>query len=377
MSNCNGGAEPVGFVAPKGLEGVVVDETAISQVDGDAGQLVLRGRSIDDVVAGSFGAAAELVIRGTDGSLDDALIHAAPLSDRELSLVLRLPAETHPMHLLQGLTVLLDAPNAVPEPLRTYGPAAPGLAIAAKLPQLVATHLARRALPYPSSGSFLERFLAQLGAPEATARPFEITQILQLEHSFNAGTFAARVVASTEAPVQNCLAAAFGALHGRLHGGADQAALETADEVGDPARAAAFVDECLATGRKVMGMGHREYKVVDPRSRHVQLLAEQLTRGTEHERTFATLQAIEARFRERMAERGKALHANLEFYKGLVYRSVGLPTRFFTATFALARVFGYVAHFVENAQDNRLIRPAARYVGPRLVAAAGEPSEQP
>ncbi len=193
-----------------------------------------------------------------------------------------------------------------------------------------------------------------------------MTQILQIEHSFNASTFVARATASTLAPVENALSAAFGTLHGRLHGAADAAALETADQVGRPECAAAFVDECLANKIKVMGMGHREYRVLDPRARHLKTLAESLCSGTEHEVTYQTLVAIEARFTERMAADGKSLYANLEFYKGVIYRTLGLPDRFFTATFALARVFGYLAHFIESREDNRLVRPKAHYIGPAI-----------
>jgi citrate synthase len=190
-----------------------------------------------------------------------------------------------------------------------------------------------------------------------------VTQILQIEHSLNASTFVARATASTLAPVENALSSAFGALHGVLHGGADQAALETADQVGGPEQAAAFVDECLASKTKVMGMGHREYRVLDPRAKYLKSLAEDLCRGSEHENTYRTLVAIENRFTERMAEQGKSLYANLEFYKGLIYRTLGLPTPFFTANFAMARVYGYLAHFIESRQDNRLVRPRAEYVG--------------
>jgi citrate synthase len=179
----------------------------------------------------------------------------------------------------------------------------------------------------------------------------------------------ARVVASTLAPVENAVSAAFGALHGVLHGGADQAALETADRVGSPDLAPAFVDDCLARGDKVMGMGHREYKVVDPRAVHLKALAGRLAAGTEHEVTFRTLEAIESRFTERMAERGKDLYANVEFYKGLVFRVLGLPPRFFTALFGMSRVFGYLAHFSESRVDNRLVRPQAHYIGPAVERA--------
>jgi len=211
------------------------------------------------------------------------------------------------------------------------------------------------------------RFLTRIQGHEpstAHLNALTVCQILQMEHSFNASTFTARVVASTLAPVENCLSAALGALHGRLHGGADQAALEVAERVGDPRAAAAFVDDCLERGIKVMGMGHREYTTLDPRARFVKQLARDLSHGTPQETTYRTLAAIEDRFNERMQQSGRTLYANLEFYKGVVYRILGLQPEFFTATFAMARMFGYLAHFIESRQNNRLMRPQARYVGP-------------
>lgn len=354
----------------KGLDGVVVDTTAISLVDGQRGQLSYRGHDIGDLVRRPFADVAALVATGElDGGFGRRLTAHADLSPREEALVLELPAELHPMHVLQGLTPLLDRSDAFAD----QGDAAQGFAVAAKLPALIATHLKRRSVAGAASGAAAQdpiaRFLAQIEAPdlEEAHRAFRAAQILQLEHGFNAGTFAARVVASTLAPVENALSAGFGALHGVLHGGADQAALETADRVGSPEKAAAFVDDCLARGERVMGMGHREYKVIDPRAVHLKGLAGQLAAGTEHEVTFRTLEAIEARFTERMAERGKDLYANVEFYKGLVFRVLGLPPRFFTALFGMARVYGYLAHFTECRQDNRIVRPQAHYVGPAVA----------
>jgi citrate synthase len=353
----------------RGLEGVVVDETRVSLVDGEHGVLAYRGRNIDDLVGLSFGQAAELVVDGaTTSRLAQSLFEASELSPRELDLVLSLPRDTHPMHVLQGMTPLLDPTTSFAD----RGDAAQGFAVAAKMPALLAAfHLGARPAPSMEPDPAL-RFLALIGAPDTdiARRAYTVTQILQLEHSFNASTFVARACASTLAPVENALSAAFGTLHGHLHGGADQAALETADAVGCPARAAGFVDECLANGTKVMGMGHREYRVLDPRARHLKALAAELTAGTPHQVTFDTLVAIEARFTERMAERGKALYANLEFYKGVVYRTLGLPDRMFTANFALARVFGYLAHFIESREHNRIVRPAARYVGPPVAIPA-------
>jgi citrate synthase len=272
------------------------------------------------------------------------------------------------MHVLQSLVPVLEPGDAFAE----FGEAGHGLTIAAKLPAIVATQLTRAPVPERGIDDYIDRFLAAIDAPTtALAREaFATMQILQIEHGFNASTFAGRVVASTLAPVANVLAAAIGALHGPLHGGADQAALEMADGIADPSAARAFVDQCMIDKTKVMGMGHREYRVVDPRARYAKHLAGELSRGTPHERTFEVLKAVEERFTERMAEQGKALHANIEFYKGLIYRMLGLPTRFFTTGFAMARVFGYVAHFIESRTDNRLIRPGVRYVGPLPVSRA-------
>jgi len=346
----------------RGLEGVVVDTTEISLVDGENGILSYRGIPIEDLVDLPFGEVAALVVDGAIGAgLTNAAAAHAELSDRERDLVLSLPRTTHPMHVLQGLTPLLDRTEAFVD----RGEAAQGFAVAAKLPAIVATHLRGPDVQAARSADPALRFLELAGAPDTdiARRAYSVTQVLQLEHSFNASTFVARATASTLAPVENALSAAFGTLHGVLHGGADQAALETADRVGCPEKAAAFVDDCLATKTKVMGMGHREYRVLDPRARYLKALAADLTRGTPHEVTYRTLVAMENRFTERMAEQGKDLYANLEFYKGVIYRTLGLPTPFFTANFALSRVYGYLAHFIECRRDNRLVRPKAEYVG--------------
>jgi citrate synthase len=347
----------------KGLDGVVVDTTAVSLVDGERGQLSYRGYDIAELIERPFAEVAALVALGRfEAGFGARLAAHAELSPREEAMLLALPGDVHPMHVLQGLTPLLDRTGAFAD----CGEAAQGFVAAAKIPALIATHLKRRPVRGDSGDDPIARFLAAIEAPSLpdAHRAFEVAQILQIEHGFNAGTFTARVVASTLAPVENALSAAFGALHGVLHGGADQAARETADRGGVPDRAIEFVDRCLAEGEKVMGMGHREYRVIDPRAVLLKALAGRLATGTEHEVTFRTLEAIEARFTERMAERGKALHANVEFYKGLVFRVLGLPPRFFTSLFGMARVFGYLAHFTESRLDNRLVRPQAHYVGP-------------
>lgn len=365
-----------------GLEGVVVGSTRISDVDGSAGTLSYRGTSVAALAEQPFAQVASLVALGKPvPAVTDSLNAGIKLSERERALVLALPRSLLPMQLLQGVIPLLDKPTdaltltnadldhiAPGETLPTglAQEAAIALSIAGKLPEVIATHFKSTAVD-SNAATYCTRFCDMIGADSAANQPlveaFEVMQILQLEHSFNASTFAARVIASTLAPIENALSGAVGTLHGVLHGGADQAALETADFVADPAKAAAFVDQCLADGTKVMGMGHREYKVLDPRARFAKQLAEQVSAGTEHERTFAVLAAIEARFSERMQAQGKSLYANIEFYKGLIFRMLGLPPTYFTALFAMARVFGYTAHVLESRINNRLIRPAAHYCG--------------
>lgn len=347
-------------LANKGLAGVVVDRTAISDVQAQ-GVLSYRGHAIESLVEYPFLHVAGLVV---DDRLDDHL--AALLADsmnlqpRETELVLSLPDDLHPMSVLQGVVPLLSRGADL-----GYGEANQGLHVAAKLPAVVATHLKRRAVHLNPDLGYAGAFIAAIeGCGDADVlEAFNTTQILQMEHGFNAGTFAARVVVSTLASVEAGIAAGIGALSGPLHGGADEAALNLADRVATTEQARAYVATALQRGEKIPGMGHREYRVVDPRARFLKTWAASLSQGTEHENTYQVLCEIDRCFSEAMAERGKALHANVEFYKGLVLRIAGLPNHFFTAAFAMARVFGYVAHFIESRADNRIYRPAALYDG--------------
>jgi citrate synthase len=351
----------MGAVA-KGLAGVVVDQTAISNVCAE-GILTYRGLPIDELVEWPLHRVASWVVVGEAlDSWADLLCELGSLSADETALILALPATMHPMRVIQGVIPLLDASHAE----LGLGEADSGLVVAAQLPAVVATHLRRQPLPVSREPDYARRVLHWLGhdnPSERHVRAFNTAQILQLEHSFNAGTFAARVVASTLADVAASMSAGIGALSGPLHGGADQAVMDIADRLDSVADAEVFVNKLLKNGDKLPGMGHREYRVRDPRAVILQHDAQILCQGTELETKYEILCAMEAVFCDHMASRGKPLHANVEFYKGLVYRAVGLPNHFFTAGFAMARVFGYLAHFIESRADNRIFRPAAEYVG--------------
>jgi citrate synthase len=361
----------------KGLEGVVVDSTSISLVDGDAGRLYYRGLPIEKLVKYPFAAVAHLVVFGD-------LPDAARLQEFEdfLWSAGRLPVELagtieklaqlrgHPMATLQAVMPLMAFSPSAQSFGRTEDEQE-ALLVAARLPAAHAMLLALRAgrtpTEYPETRRYGERFLHLVHnrvPSEKEIRVLEQTQILQIDHSFNASTFTARVVTSTLAPPASALAAAMGSLYGPLHGAADQGALEMAQEVGDPTRAMDFVAGALAKGRLVMGMGHREYRVVDPRSRIVKMLAEEIASKPEEKRLIETLKAVDEAFVAQTAHKKRSLRANLEFYKGVVYLALGLPKEFFTATFAAARIFGWSAHIVEQRKDNRIVRPSANYIGP-------------
>ncbi|HXP66789.1 MAG TPA: citrate/2-methylcitrate synthase [Steroidobacteraceae bacterium] len=361
----------------KGLEGVVVDSTSISLVDGEAGRLYYRGYPIERLVSHPFAAVAHLVVFGDlPGSAQlkefEEFLWDAGRLPAELAATLRQLAQLrgHPMATLQAAMPLMAfAPSS-----NTFGRTADeqeALVVAARLPAAYALLLALRSgraqSAYPETRRYGERFLQLVhgGAPaEKEVRIFEQAQILQIDHSFNASTFTARVVTSTLAPPASALSAAMGSLYGPLHGAADQGALEMAQEVGSPGRAADFVAESLAKGRLVMGMGHREYRVVDPRAKIVKRLAEEIASRTEEKNLLDTLKAVDEAFVAQTAQKKRSLRANLEFYKGVVYLSLGLPKEFFTATFAAARIFGWSAHIVEQRKDNRIVRPSANYIGP-------------
>lgn len=361
----------------KGLEGVLADTTALSLVDGERGRLYYRGQPVESLAQRRFAEVVHLLVFGDLPSpaqltrLEDFLWRAGQLPEA-LAASLRTLAShgTPPMATLQAITPLLGAEP----PTETLGRTADeqeGLVIAARVPAALAlvhaTRQGRAVTLYPESRRYGERYLQLLNGRAPTAEEvavFECMQVLQMDHGFNASTFTARVVTSTLAPAASALAAAMGALYGPLHGAADQGALEMALEVGSPERASEFVATCLATKRVVMGMGHREYRVVDPRAKVIKRMAEKIATEPGLVRVLDTLSAVEAAFVAQTSAKRRSLRANLEFYKGVVCLGLGISKELFTATFAASRIFGWVAHVVEQRADNRIIRPSAHYIGP-------------
>jgi citrate synthase len=369
----------------KGLEGVLADSTALSLVDGEGGHLYYRGYPIEVLAEKRFVEVVWLLLFGELPNADqldafeDFLCNAGQLPESIATNVRALARlGEHPMATLQAITPLLAVESPRSNPGRTPHEQE-ALVVAARVPAVIATIQAERAgrdvIAYPSARCYAERYLYLLNNRAPTAdevRAFECMQILQLDHGFNASTFTARVVTSTLGPPASALSAAMGALYGSLHGGADQAALEMAIDLGAPENAEQFVATSLAQRRKVMGMGHREYRLVDPRASVLKRMAAKVAVEASLSRLYQPLLAVEAAFVAQTSAKSRPLRANLEFYKGIVCLGLGIPKELFTATFVASRVFGWTAHIVEQRADNRLIRPSAHYIGspPRELQAA-------
>ncbi|MFT4822232.1 MAG: citrate synthase [Halioglobus sp.] len=355
------------------LAGIVVGETAISDVQGDIGLLSYRGIDIKVLANKPFEQLIWLVLFGEwpderqAQQLNQFMSRHSQLSDSEIALLKQIPRELHPMLMLQGIVPLI-CPTSDDNVGFITEAAKHGLVLAAKIPALIAGHhrlaSGQELIRSNSEMSFHENFLHLFhGAPASKdqVRMLDTAQILQMEHSFNAGTFAGRVCASTLAPIQSSISASIGTLFGKLHGGADQAALEMAMSIGGADKAEAFVKQSLANKVKIMGMGHREYRTVDPRALILKPMAVELCQDDESKALLATLIAVEKACQKEFADQGKEIWANVEFYKGAVFHSLGIPSHYFTAMFAMARVYGYIAHFMEFSKDSRLIRPRAIY----------------
>jgi citrate synthase len=364
---------------PRGLAGVKADVTAISHIDGEAGELWYRGYPIEDLAR--HAAFAEVVGLVLDGeipddagrrALEDALAHRTlPAAVR--NVMREIPAATHPMTVLQAVVPLLDGPEEKQAPrLGERGTQRRILlSLCARLPTAVAAwarvRAGREPLPPDPSLPIHEDFLRMLHGERPRGREVEVldvTQILQMEHGFNASTFTGRTVASTLSPASVTLSACIGALSGPLHGGADEAAYRMALAIGSPDRAAAHVDGVLARKEKIMGLGHREYRVVDPRAVVLKDLALELAELKGQGQVVRTLVAVDEHAERRFLEAGKRIRANVEFYKGAVFAALGLAPDFFTCLFVMARAYGWAAHALELWDDHRLYRPAAEYVGP-------------
>jgi len=239
------------------------------------------------------------------------------------------------------------------------------MAILAKVSVIVAYfHRARNGLDLPKIRKDLgeaAHFLYLLDGSEPSpkkAETLDVAYVLHAEHGMNASTFSARVTISTLTDIYSAMTAAIATLKGPLHGGANEGVIHMLQEIGDPKNVDAYVEKALAEKKRIMGIGHRVYKVLDPRAPHLQRMAVELSSELGEPKWIAMSERIAALMKEK-----KGLYANVDFYSATVYYSLGIPTDLFTPLFAISRTGGWTAHILEQLSDNRLYRPLSQYVG--------------
>lgn len=355
-----------------GLEGVVVAETRLSDVDGERGRLVIRGYDVEDLAErADFEAACALL---WNGALPEPAVHErlrAVLGSARVAAFGKLPRLGDALDAEDGMEALRAALGH----LRAHGHDRPALRVelTAAVAVFAAAWARRRrgaapVAPDPSLGHAADflRMAGAAGSDPARARALDAYLVTACDHGMNASTFAARVVASTDSDVVSAVVAGLGALKGPRHGGAPGPVLEMLDAIGEPRNAASWLERELAAGRRIMGMGHRVYRVRDPRAAVLERAVERLRLSGLRSDRLDLARAVErvavASLSERRPER--RLAANVEFYTAVILDAIGLPQELFTPTFAVARVAGWLAHLEEQLAGGRLIRPSSRYVGP-------------
>ncbi len=370
----------------RGLEGAITNITKIGHVNGEEGKLIYRGYSVGDLCEHTtFEETAYLLMFGklpTRAELrefETRLRASGRLPEPAKKLLESLPADAHPMNLLQSVVATLgcfdkDAVD-VTHHLSNPADALPKeTEVAVRLLSLVSTIGAaiarrRRGLklidPNPEL-SFTANYLYMMSGekPDAvTERTMDVCMILQADHGMNASTFTAMVVHSTLSDLYSTIAAAIGSLRGPLHGGANEAALDDLGAIGGPEKAKAWVADRIARGEKIVGFGHRVYKAYDPRAVVLKKYAETLCKQLGEESLYRTAAAVEDEVVAAMQAKGKPIYPNVDFYSGLVYHCLGFEAPIFPVIFAVARTAGWVARVLEYLPENRIFRPRAVYNG--------------
>ncbi|MBA2701500.1 MAG: citrate/2-methylcitrate synthase [Chloroflexi bacterium] len=348
-----------------GLEGVIAGTTSLGFVDGANGRLLYRGYRIGDLVdRGSYPAVANLL---WTGEWDPGhRLPTAPLPGPVLEILRALPHSSKPMDALRSAVSAWGAisdliwPPTVEQAraLTSFSPSA--LAAFARL------RAGQEPIEPDPALDLVEGFLYQLtgSRPDAaTARALDAYFIVGAEHGFNASTFAARVITSTRSDLASAVTGAIGTMKGPLHGGAPSEVVDQLAQVGSADHAEAWVRDALNRGERLMGFGHRVYRAYDPRARALRTVAENMSSKPDWLQLAIEVEDVALRV---LAEKhpDRPLKTNVEFYAAPVLMGVGLTPDLFPATFSLARHAGWTAHVLEQAADNRLIRPDVNYVGP-------------
>ena len=359
----------------RGLADVVAASTALSDVDGQAGRLFYRGYDIHDIAGRtSFEECAHLLQRGALPDRAELDTFAAELADaRSIGataelLIPHVAQSGTPMEALRTLVSALSVDDVDAADGSTEGTRRKALRLVAQTPVLIAKYQAVRTgrnLPDPDpmlgvAGNFL---LQITGNPpsERSAQILDECLVLHADHTMNASTFAARVCAATLSDIHSAVVAAIGTLRGPLHGGANEAVMRMLQEIeASGADVGDNVRSRLGRGEKIMGFGHRVYKVEDPRATHLRAMSRELADTTGKRSAYEMSRAMELVVLEE-----KGLYPNVDFFAASVYHQLGIPIDLFTPVFAISRMSGWTSHVLEQQLDNRLIRPDSEYIGER------------
>ncbi|HEX4631139.1 MAG TPA: citrate synthase [Chthoniobacterales bacterium] len=356
-----------------GLEGVIANSTALSDVLGEKGQLIYCGYDINELVGKvSYKEVIYLLWhrklpnRKELDAFVRELRSQRQLPDQVIDFLKAAPKDANPMDVMRtaiSMLGLYDPDNGkeiTPEMNRRRASS-----ITAKIGVIAAYfHRARQGKSLPPVRDDLteaEHFLYLIcGEPQSkeASDTLDVAFILHADHGMNASTFSARVTISTLSDMYSAITSAIGTLKGPLHGGANEGVIHMLEEIGTPDKVDAYIEKQLAEKKKIMGIGHRVYKTLDPRAPHLRAMAVKLSEKLGEPKWIK----MSGRIAELMKEK-KNLNANVDFYSATVYYSLGIPTDLFTPVFAIARCSGWCAQVLEQLEDNRLYRPLSEYVG--------------
>jgi citrate synthase len=353
--------------SPIGLDGVPAAETVLSHVDGERGELIIAGAPVADLAGSGFEAVTARLWSGArNRPVTEAEVRGALGAARRRAFA-RLPqllAAAAPLSVVDGLRAALAALHAEP------GIDDEALIVGA-VPVLTGALLRQRqglapVAPDPAAGHAADTLAMIHGTPAeaAAARALDAYLVTASDHGMNASTFAARVVASSRADLFAAVTAGYCALTGPLHGGAPEPVLDMLDAIGTPANIAPWIDAALARGERLMGFGHRIYRVRDPRADVLKAVIAGLAGGGARLPFAAEVEAY-ARAALRRAKPDRPLDTNVEFFTAILLDALAIPREAFTPVFAVARAAGWTAHAREQQRTGRLLRPSSAYIGPR------------
>jgi citrate synthase len=360
----------------RGLEDVIVCESEVSDVDGLKGVLTYRGLNISDLAQHlTFEETSYLLLYGkrpTSAELSafkKSLVAARPIPDAVVQALKALPTEASPMAQIEVGIAALGCTDKTAGTITVDNEQCIGTKLISQMATIAATvgRLRQGQSPVVPDASldhaanFMYMLSGQRPSVEA-AKVMDIALTLHADHEVPASTFSAMVVASSLSDMYSAITAAIGSLKGPLHGGANEDALRNLSKIGTPSAVRAYMDDVVATKKKIPGIGHRVYKVIDPRATILRRYAEQSSRTTPALKALYDT-AVELEKQATAIYGSKGLYPNVDFYSGIVYHTLGIPTEMFTPIFAVARISGWVSRLVEFLPQNRIFRPRALYKG--------------